>query len=74
MKRVIALAGVGLIAALAAVLLGTSRVAVATPQVQPVRLPPVHHTEAGHAPRRRCVRLGWKAPYWYAGGFQRRDR
>lgn len=64
MKRILAVAGMGLAAA--AVLLGTSRV-TRTAQERPVRLPSVPRPKRAQPTRRHCVRLGWKAPYWYAG-------
>jgi len=67
MKRVILVPGIGLIAAAAAaVLVSTPRVALAG-QRRSVRPAPGVHAQATRPPRRHCVRLGWKAPYWYAG-------
>jgi len=81
MKRVEWVAGMGLMAAAAAaILLAAAHVArasrerpvrrlLARPAVcsAGIRLVPGSRPEAGHVPRRRCVRLGWKAPFWYAG-------
>jgi hypothetical protein len=67
MKRVEWVAEIGLIAATAAaILLAASHEARASRE-RPVRLVPAPRPEAGPVPRRRCVRLGWKAPYGYAG-------
>ena len=66
MKQWVTLAGLGLIAALGAVLSGASR--LAAPAKQTVYLPRTSRLQTERTARRRCVRLGWKAPYWYAGG------
>ncbi len=67
MKRVQLVVVIGLMAAAAgAIFASTSRAALA-PRLRPLRLIPARRTEAGRVTRRRCVRLGWKAPYWYAG-------
>jgi hypothetical protein len=66
MKGIITVSGMMLAAAAAAVLVSTSRLAPA-PRERPLRLVPARRPEAGRVTRRRCVRLGWKAPYWYAG-------
>jgi len=65
MKAIIAVSGMVLAATAAAVLLGTSRLAP-PPHQRSLRLVPTRRPEAGRVTRRRCVRLGWKAPYWYA--------
>ncbi len=67
MKRVKWVAGISLVAAAAAaILLGTPRIVPAT-EKRSLRLVIARRPEAGPVTRRRCVRLGWKAPYWYAG-------
>jgi hypothetical protein len=68
MKGIIAVSGMVLAAAAAAALVSTSRLAPA-PRERPLRLTPAPRPEAERATRRRCVRLGWKAPYWYAGAL-----
>ena len=66
MKGIIALSGMVLAAAVTAVLLGTSRLAP-PPCQRSLRLAPTSGPEPARVPRRHCVRLGWKAPYRYAG-------
>ncbi len=66
MKGIIALSGMVLATAAAAVLLGTSRLAP-PPCQRSLRLVPASGPERAGVPRRHCVRLGWKAPYGYAG-------
>jgi hypothetical protein len=68
MKRVQWVAGIGLMAtaAAAAIFARTSSAALG-PRQRSLRLVPACRPGAGHLTRRRCVRLGWKAPYWYAG-------
>lgn len=67
MKRSITVTGMVLVAAAAAALAGALRV-VPPPQRRLVRVVPTPRPQAARPARRRCVRLGWKAPYWYAGG------
>ena len=68
MKRVIQVAGISLVAAAAAaVLLGTFRLTLAVQERSVHLVPGRRPVQVGRASRRRCVRLGWKAPYWYAG-------
>jgi hypothetical protein len=67
-KGIIAASGMVLAAAAAAALVSTSRAALA-PRERPLHLTPAPRPQAERTIRRRCVRLGWKAPYWYAGGI-----
>ena len=68
MKGIIAVSGMVLAAAAIAVVVSTSGLASA-PRERPLRLRPAPRPQAERATHRRCVRLGWKAPYWYAGGI-----
>jgi hypothetical protein len=66
MKGIIAVSGIVLAAAAATALVSTSRLAPA-PRERPLRLISAPRPKAERATRWHCVRLGWKAPYWYAG-------
>jgi len=66
MKAIITVSGMVLAAAAAAVLVSTSRLGP-VPRERPLHLAPAPRLRAEGATRRRCVHLGWKAPYWYAG-------
>ena len=69
MKWIIAVSGM-VLAAATAVVVSTSHLASA-PRERPLRFTPALRPQAERAMRRRCVRLGWKAPYWYAGWANR---
>jgi hypothetical protein len=74
MKRTLIVAGIGLAAgAVAAVLLATFRLTPA-PHRPPLRLTLAPGPQAERTTRQRCVRLGWKAPYWYAGPVSPQSR
>jgi len=66
MKGMLAVSGIVLAAAAAAALVSTSRLAPA-PRERPLRLVSARRPAAVRVTRRYCVRLGWKAPYWYTG-------
>ena len=68
MKGIVAVSGMVLTAAAMAVLVSTSRLTPGSRE-RPLRLTPAARPQAERTMRRRCVRLGWKAPYWYAGGI-----
>jgi hypothetical protein len=73
MKGIITVLGMVLAVAAAAVLVSTPRAALA-PRERPLHLTPAPRPQAERTVRRRCVRLGWKAPYWYVGGILPRSR
>jgi len=66
MKGIVAVSGMVLTAAAMAVLVSTSRLTPGSRE-RPLRLTPAPRPQAERTMRRRCVRLGWKVPYWYAG-------
>ena len=67
MRRMELVTGIGLIAAAAvAILLNTSHSVPLLREPAPRRVR-ASRPQAGRVTRRPCVRLGWRAPYWYAG-------